>query len=178
MRTVRAVAVACSLVILAGCGIHNFGAAAGGPASSAEPPPTRSPLVPSASPSQEASVFVYNTHDAERGTKSQRPRGLTLSEFTTVTDMQWRSWGGQSAAATGRLSGTWCLPACQEEPYDVTIEVSAPTEVAGTTYYTEYTFAAPLAIPSELRDKMYQADDGTLMLPGERRASSPPSPTT
>ncbi|MFI9262529.1 hypothetical protein ACIGT4_33200 [Streptomyces sioyaensis] len=65
-----------------------------------------------------------------------RPTGFALTEFSSVSRLSWRSWGGAKAVATGRLSGNWCLPRCTGNGYPATVELSRLQRQENVSYYT------------------------------------------
>lgn len=116
-------------------------------------------------------VYVFNTYRAEQGEDDQRPKGLTASEFTSFTGLEWQKWTGESAMAKGDMSGTWCLPECRSRPYHVTVRLGAPEEIGGTTYYTRFSLADATQLPAKMRQRFEKAEgisedgSGTLMRP-------------
>ncbi|MFC3994614.1 hypothetical protein ACFOVU_01705 [Nocardiopsis sediminis] len=177
MRTTHAavIALVSPFVLLAGCS-----GAEGGPSddgTSLPPAPEETQSVPAeetasappeASPSSGADVFVFNTYGDEPGRPDREPAGLTASEFTTFTGLTWRTWEPDSAEARGRLSGTWCLPGCQDRPYEVVVELTEPQDVEGTEYFTTYEITDSGDLPEDMRQRMTDADQGRLMLPTSR----------
>lgn len=136
----------------------------------ATPSPTRSPD-PSPSPAPSGSgpaaeVYVFNTHGDEEGYADQEPEGLTASEFTAFNDLEWTRWGAEGAEGQGDLSGTWCLPECQDDPYRVPVELTGPEAVDGRLYFTRYEVGASDELPDAERKAMEEADGGMLMRPG------------
>ncbi|GAA4589015.1 hypothetical protein GCM10023194_42120 [Planotetraspora phitsanulokensis] len=99
----------------------------------------------------EIPVYVLNFHGAEEGRSDQRPGDLTLSEFSTLNQVVWQSWGPTKAAGSGKLTGTWCLPGCMDRPYEATVTLSNVSPVKGKGYFTKYEITAP--VPEELREK-------------------------
>ncbi|GAA3764146.1 hypothetical protein HDA32_004997 [Spinactinospora alkalitolerans] len=192
MRSTHVAGVLCSLVLLAGCGGQDDESRSGSMEESppASPDPGGSATADAEDGTTEgteedgggaeedgqedaaggadgaaAEVFVYNTHGNERGEDDRRPEGLVASEFTTFNDLEWRSWERESATARGDLSGTWCLPDCGEDPYEVTVTLDEPEEVDGRLYFTEYTVGGSGELPEEMREKMERSDGGRLILP-------------
>ncbi|MCH7230229.1 hypothetical protein L0U85_05045 [Glycomyces sp. L485] len=49
----------------------------------------------------------------------QMPDALMLQEFTFTSDLEWQTWGPDTAVASGRVSG-FCWPDC-EDGYEATI---------------------------------------------------------
>lgn len=51
----------------------------------------------------------------------QEPETLTLSEFSSAHDLEWEAWGGDSAVATGRITGMFCETGCEGDAYEITL---------------------------------------------------------
>jgi hypothetical protein len=85
------------------------------------------PSAAEGSTAEESAAEVYaldlTTFEGDDGEEVslQRPEGLTLSEFSSAADLEWESWGGDSAVATGRISGMFCESGCEGEAYEVTL---------------------------------------------------------
>ncbi|MFD9881564.1 hypothetical protein ACFWZT_08875 [Streptomyces alboflavus] len=58
------------------------------------------------------------------GSPLQKPAVIGLTDDVAMSSLRWKGWGGPTARATGRLSGTWCLPGCSREPYAATLTLS------------------------------------------------------
>ncbi|GAA4213357.1 hypothetical protein [Microbispora amethystogenes] len=99
-----------------------------------------------AGPAAETPVYVLNLRGSEQGRPDQRPAILVLSEFSTISAVVWRSWGPTRAVGAGKLSGTWCLPACEDAPYDATVTLSNVTPVRGKGYFSRYAVAAEVPV--------------------------------
>lgn len=69
----------------------------------------------------------------------RRPTAIGLTEFVTVSELRWGSWGDGTAHATGKLSGMWCLPECGEKPYEVNVTLSALEKQERVAYYRRAT---------------------------------------
>ncbi|MFF4777114.1 hypothetical protein ACFY05_30075 [Microtetraspora fusca] len=95
-------------------------------------------------PVEETPIYVLNLYGDENGRSDQRPPALVLSEFSTVSGMSWQSWGPGRAVGVGRLSGTWCLPRCQNHPYNATVTLSNVVPYRGDGYFTRYAVKAHL----------------------------------
>ncbi|MFD9206534.1 hypothetical protein ACFVZM_09635 [Streptomyces sioyaensis] len=121
MHKPMAVAAVCALLLTAvgvtGCGTP--------PRPRVEGPAPRP--TPSSGP-----AYVSDT----MGHPLTRPTGFALTEFSSVSRLSWRSWGGPKAVATGRLSGNWCLPRCTGTGYPATIELSRLQRRENVSYYT------------------------------------------
>ncbi|MEV8631680.1 hypothetical protein AB0395_08490 [Streptosporangium sp. NPDC051023] len=106
-------------------------------------------------------VYVINLYGAEDGRPDQRPANLVVSEFSTLKGITWRSWGPGRAVGSGKLSGTWCLPACQTNPYDATITLSKVKKVGGKRYFTRFDIGGDFPQPDSFDDTLR----GALPLP-------------
>ncbi len=108
---------------------------------------------PAAETPIETPIYVLNLYGDENGRSDQRPQALVLSEFSTVNGISWQKWGPGGAVGVGRLSGTWCLPQCQDRPYEATVTLSAVTPFKGNGYFTKYAIKADLpAAQKEMAD--------------------------
>ncbi|MER6842535.1 hypothetical protein [Streptomyces platensis] len=104
---------------------------------------------PAPSPSKaRGPVYVPDT----MGHPLTRPTGFGLTEFSTVSRLSWRSWGGEKAAATGRLGGTWCLPQCDGDGYPATLELSGLQRRENVSYYTRATVRSAHLPPRDTDD--------------------------
>ncbi|WP_017593326.1 hypothetical protein [Nocardiopsis potens] len=110
-------------------------------------------------------AYVFNTHGDEQGRPQQRPEDLVASEFTSFTGLEWQEWGTDSAVGRGELSGTWCLPECQDDPYPATVELGDPENADGTLYFTTYRVTEAEGLSEADRRAMEEADQGRLMRP-------------
>ncbi|MFF4418947.1 hypothetical protein ACFYY8_40995 [Streptosporangium sp. NPDC001559] len=135
-------AVLTMIPAVAGCG------ADGGVRVEGSAPPSKPPRGP---------VYVI----AYLGDPLRRPSRLALDEFNSVTGIRWESWGGESAVGTGELSGTWCLPDCQERPYRGTITLSELIWHERAGYYGRFTVRADGLPP----DKAKELTGGKLTVP-------------
>ncbi|GAB7032470.1 hypothetical protein AB0G35_03540 [Streptomyces sp. NPDC021749] len=113
---------ALSVVALAAVGTVGCGGPATPHTEGAAPRPTR----------VSGPVYVSDT----MGHPLSRPTRIGLTEFSTLTGLTWRSWGGPKAVATGRLSGTWCLPRCSDSGYRATVELSGLVRQENVSYYS------------------------------------------
>ncbi|MBO3731975.1 hypothetical protein [Glycomyces niveus] len=66
-----------------------------------------------------------------RNSACREPEKLTLSEFSSASDLQWEAWGGASALATGRIFGNFCASDCAGDAYLVTLVLC---EIEGDHY--------------------------------------------
>ncbi|GHC70251.1 hypothetical protein GCM10007079_01510 [Nocardiopsis terrae] len=116
-------------------------------------------------------VYVLNLYGDEEGFDDQRPTEYVASEFTTFSDMEWDEWSGAGARGGGEVLGTWCMDqGCQDDPYDVEIELGEPVEADGTRYFSAYTVTEyDEDMPEEQRDALEQADGGRLNVPARPR---------
>ncbi|MFC7329338.1 hypothetical protein [Marinactinospora rubrisoli] len=183
MSTARAAAVAAfCLALITGCGGqsveprspgsgHHASASPEAPSASAPPDsgPHGRPTPPTAGGSE---PFVYNLYRGERGREDREPEGLTASEFTTFTGLEWASWSADAATASGEVRGTWCLPDCQENPYQVTVVLSEPRTVHGTVFFTRYEVTDAPGMPDHQLELLEQVDGGRLMLPADEAEPS------
>ncbi|WP_017588403.1 hypothetical protein [Nocardiopsis ganjiahuensis] len=112
-------------------------------------------------------VHVLNMYGDEEGFDDQRPTDYVANEFTTFSDMEWDQWDGTRALGEGEVLGTWCMDqGCQDDPYDVEIELGDPVEANGTRYFSTYTVTEyDDDMPQEQRDALEQADGGQLNTP-------------
>jgi hypothetical protein len=78
----------------------------------------------------------------------QRPRAFALTEFTTLGALRWTSWGGATAEATGEVTGSWCLPACEKKGYPAKVVLSGLAEQERSAYYSRAAVTAP-GVPPE-----------------------------
>ncbi|WP_116247449.1 hypothetical protein [Nocardiopsis sp. FIRDI 009] len=114
-------------------------------------------------------TYVFNRYGDPEGYDDQRPTDYVATEFTTFGRMNWEEWSEDTARGHGELSGTWCFEQnCVDDPYEVDVELSDPTEVGGTTYFSTYTVSDPDGdMPADVREAMESADGGRLDLPPE-----------
>ncbi|WP_160049959.1 hypothetical protein [Nocardiopsis sp. FR4] len=111
-------------------------------------------------------ALVLNRYGNENGFKDRRPTDYVATEFTTFSDMEWEEWTDQMAHGEGELSGTWCMEqGCQNDPYDVEVQLGDPVEVDGATYFSTYTVTEHHDMPEEMLQAMEEADGGRLALP-------------
>ncbi|RCV52768.1 hypothetical protein DEF28_05690 [Marinitenerispora sediminis] len=174
------------LILLTGCGGGSLDSRAPGPGHHTAPstspgapstPPASPGTAPGGHPAESggegSEVYVYNLFRREQGREDREPEGLTASEFTTFTALEWDSWGADSATASGELRGTWCLPGCQNEPYQVTVVLSEPRTVDDTAFFSRYEVIEAPGMPEDQRELLRQVDGGRLMLPED--GSGPPA---
>ncbi|MEV0375184.1 hypothetical protein AB0I10_36355 [Streptomyces sp. NPDC050636] len=101
---------------------------------------------PAPKPTQAAGpVYVSDT----LGHPLRRPTRIGLTEFSTLTQLSWRSWGKPKAVATGKLSGSWCIPQCTDSPYPATIELSRLERQENVSYYTRATVRSAHLPPAD-----------------------------
>ncbi|OOC56695.1 MULTISPECIES: hypothetical protein [Nocardiopsis] len=114
----------------------------------------------------EEGTYVFNRYGDEDGFPDLRPTDYVATEFTTFSDMEWSEWSDEVAHGEGGVSGTWCLETgCQEDPYDVEVELGDPVEVGGGTFFSTYTITDYGDMSAKTRQAMQEADDGRLSLP-------------
>ncbi|MHC0434307.1 hypothetical protein ACX6XY_29670 [Streptomyces sp. O3] len=73
------------------------------------------------------------------GEPTRQPASIRLSEEVELSGLRWEDWGGPTAAATGKLRGDWCRPACDAKPYDVTVTLSGLQKQGAGAYYQRAT---------------------------------------
>ncbi|WP_214109600.1 hypothetical protein [Acrocarpospora catenulata] len=100
---------------------------------------------PGTAPASVAPVYVFNFYAAEHGKPDQHPADLVVSEFTSLKGITWRTWGPDTAVGAGKLSGSWCLPACLDRPYDATVTLSSVKTAQGQAYFSKYEIDADVA---------------------------------
>lgn len=115
----------------------------------------------------EGDVYVLNLYGDEVGFDDQRPTDYVATEFTTFSDMEWDEWDETRARGEGEILGTWCMDqGCQDDPYDVEIELGDPVEADGTRYFSTYTVTEyDDDMDEEQREALEQADGGRLNIP-------------
>ena len=72
-----------------------------------------------------------------------------LSEFTSLFGLSSRSWGGPKAVATGRVTGTWCIPDCPKSGYPATVELGRLQRQENVSYYTRATVRSTHLPPAD-----------------------------
>ncbi|GIH27917.1 hypothetical protein Aph01nite_62270 [Acrocarpospora phusangensis] len=115
---------------------------------------TPSPTAPTSStvtttPSAAGPVYVFNLFGDEQGKPDQRPGNLVVSEFSSLKDVNWQSWGPDTAVGSGKLSGSWCLPECLDKPYDATVTLSAIKQAEGQSYFSKYDIQVDLPVAQQ-----------------------------
>lgn len=116
----------------------------------------------------EGDVQVLNFHGDENGFPDQRPEDYVATEFTTFSDMEWDEWHEDGARGEGEVLGTWCMDqGCQDDPYDVDVELADPVDVDGTPYFSTYTITDYGDMPEEQRQALDDADGGRLAVPSQ-----------
>ncbi|MER5298046.1 MULTISPECIES: hypothetical protein [Streptomyces] len=88
----------------------------------------------------------------------QKPAVIGLTDDVAMSSLRWKDWGGPTARATGRLSGTWCLPGCSREPYDATLTLSGVERQDAAAYYRRATVepVRPEALPPAAVNVQFQ----------------------
>ncbi|WP_306371371.1 hypothetical protein [Nocardiopsis sp. CC223A] len=152
------VAVAVVAAAVAGCG----GGQAEAPGAAA---PDTAPQEP-ASP-DDAGAYVLNRYGDENGFDDRSPTEYVATEFTTFSGMEWDEWSQDRARGEGDLLGTWCMEQeCQNDPYEVEVELGDPVDVGGTRYFTTYTITEyDEDMTGEVRRALEGADGGRLGYP-------------
>jgi len=104
---------------------------------------------PAPSPTQaRGPVYVSDT----MGHPLTRPTGFGLTEFSSVSQLSWRSWGQEKAVATGRLRGMWCIPHCPDSGWPATLELSRLQRRENVSYYTRATVRSAHLPPRDTDD--------------------------
>ncbi|MFD9909337.1 hypothetical protein [Streptomyces sp. NPDC059063] len=88
----------------------------------------------------------------------QRPTVIGITDDVAMSSLRWKDWGGPTARATGKLSGTWCLPGCAREPYDATLTLSGAERDDAAAYYRRATVepSRPEALPPAAVNVQFQ----------------------
>ncbi|MEV7010937.1 hypothetical protein [Streptosporangium sp. NPDC051022] len=160
-RIIVAVVAALLGLMSAACGAGGVqGASPGENPVAHEAQPEAEPVTQEVTPRAEQ-VYVINLHGNEEGVADQRPANLVASEFSTLKGVTWRSWGPERAVGSGKLSGTWCLPGCQTNPYDATITLSKVRKVGDKRYFTRFGITGDFPGPTSPADTL----NGALPLP-------------
>ncbi|WP_327087999.1 hypothetical protein OIE66_37665 [Nonomuraea sp. NBC_01738] len=90
---------------------------------------------------------------AYMGDPLQRPATFALTEFSSISNVRWTSWGGGQAVGEGEVSGTWCLPGCLDHGYPATITLSGLTWLERTGYYGRFTVTSAHKLDEDLTDQ-------------------------
>lgn len=156
------VAGAAVAAAVAGCG----GGPAEAPGEGAAPSATPREPTAQASPG-DAGAYVLNRYGDENGFDDRRPTEYVATEFTTFSGMEWDEWSQDRARGEGDLLGTWCMEQeCQNDPYEVEVELGDPVDVGGTRYFTTYTITEyDEDMTGEVRQALEDADGGRLGYP-------------
>lgn len=110
--------------------------------------------------------YVLNRYQDEQGFADERPENYVATEFTNFSDLEWKEWSEDGARAEGEISGTWCIDmGCDEDPYDVGIELGDPVNIQGALYFSSYVLTEHDDMPEEAHRAMEEADDGNLLTP-------------
>ena len=117
----------------------------------------------------EGDVQVLNFHGDENGFDDQRPEDYVIGHSTTFADMEWDEWGEERAHGEGEVLGTWCMDqGCQDDPYEIEVELGDPVEVDGTPYFSTFVITEyDEDMPQEHREALKEAEDGRLGVPAE-----------
>ncbi|MCD9144453.1 hypothetical protein [Streptomyces albireticuli] len=78
----------------------------------------------------------------------RRPAALPVSETVRLAGLRWRTWGGATAVAVGRVEGAWCGPGCQEGPRRAKVTLSGLVRQDRSAYYSRAT-VEPGGLPAE-----------------------------
>ncbi|MEI5099448.1 hypothetical protein RB200_13650 [Streptomyces sp. PmtG] len=92
------------------------------------------------------------------GQPLQRPTVIGITDDVALSSLRWKDWGGPTARASGKLSGTWCLPGCGREPYAATLTLSGVEREETVAYYRRATVepAKPEALPPAAVNVQFQ----------------------
>ncbi|ASU56606.1 MULTISPECIES: hypothetical protein [Nocardiopsis] len=136
-----------------------------GPQEQASPRETRP--TPEEDADQSSGAFVLNRYGNENGFDDQTPTEYVATEFTTFTDMEWDTWADEVARGEGGVKGTWCMQeGCQDDPYEVEVELGDPVDVDGTMYFSTYTITDHgEEMSEEMIGTLEETDGGTLAVP-------------
>ncbi|MCP3015809.1 hypothetical protein NGM33_20995 [Nocardiopsis dassonvillei] len=136
-----------------------------GPQEQASPRETQP--TPEEDADQSSGAFVLNRYGNENGFDDQTPTEYVATEFTTFTDMEWGTWADEVARGEGGVKGTWCMQeGCQDDPYEVEVELGDPVDVDGTMYFSTYTITDHgEEMSEEMIGTLEEVDGGTLALP-------------
>ncbi|MEU0659452.1 hypothetical protein [Streptomyces lavendulocolor] len=74
-----------------------------------------------------------------------------VTEHSTLRRLRWSSWGGETAVATGRLTGMWCIPECGEG-FPASVELTGLLRLENVGYYTRASVRAPGVRPDSAED--------------------------
>ncbi|ARZ69648.1 hypothetical protein M1P56_02120 [Streptomyces sp. HU2014] len=69
----------------------------------------------------------------------RRPAALSVSETVRLAGLRWRTWGGPTAVAVGRVEGAWCGPGCQDGPRRAKVTLSGLVRQDRSAYYSRVT---------------------------------------
>lgn len=131
---------------------------------------------PAPSPTEEESeegTFVFNRYQDEQGYRDESPETYVATEFTSFSEMSWDEWSDEIARGSGSMAGSWCLNLdCDEDPYQVDVELGDPVEVDGVSYFSTYEVTDPGDMPEDVRQGMEAADEGRLTVPEEGGAGA------
>ncbi|MFD6095032.1 hypothetical protein ACFVWN_17845 [Nocardiopsis flavescens] len=157
-------AAAVAAVAVAGCGDGGARESGEGAAPSAAPGESAAPSPDGADAAQ---VYVLNRYGDENGFDDRRPVEYVATEFTTFSGMEWDEWSPDRARGEGGLLGTWCMEQeCQNDPYEVEVELADPVEVDGVRYFTAYTITGyDDDMTDGVRRALEDADGGKLARP-------------
>ncbi|WP_030154826.1 hypothetical protein [Glycomyces sp. NRRL B-16210] len=107
---------------------------------------------------EEAAEVFIRTIDSLEGPSepysTQRPESAIVQENFFAYELEWLTWGPETAVATGRVNGMWCWDACEKGfeaivvLCDVIDDHFSRFSVFGdfTADYPETTFESPLYI--------------------------------
>ncbi|WP_017603855.1 hypothetical protein [Nocardiopsis alkaliphila] len=115
---------------------------------------------------EDGEVRVLNYHGDENGFDDQRPQEYVIGHSTTFSAMEWKEWSRERARGGGVVLGTWCMDqGCQDDPYDIEVELGDPVEANGALYFSTFTITEYDDMPEEQRDALEQVEGGRLGVP-------------
>ncbi|RLU94641.1 hypothetical protein CTZ27_18170 [Streptomyces griseocarneus] len=85
----------------------------------------------------------------------RRPEAFTATGTVRLTGLRWASWGGPTAEGTGKVGGTWCMPACAGKPYEARVTLGGLVRQERSAYYSRAVVdvdGLPAEQHEELRD--------------------------
>ncbi|GHD23439.1 hypothetical protein [Nocardiopsis kunsanensis] len=133
---------------------------------------------PAPSPTEketEDGTYVFNRYQDEQGYRDESPEVYVATQFTSFSDMSWDEWSDEIARGSGNMAGSWCLNLdCDEDPYQVDVELGDPVEVDGVSYFSTYEVTDAGDMPEDVRQGMEAADEGRLTLPRESGGTEAP----
>ncbi|MEV5596936.1 hypothetical protein [Streptomyces sp. NPDC052496] len=143
-------AMSAAALLLSGCSDPR-GLRVAGPAVSPSPPAAAEVTDP-----------VYVSDAARR--PLQRPASFVLADSVSLTGLRWTSWGEATAEATGGLSGAWCRPGCERQPYAVKVTLSGLFKQEGQHRQDRPAFYSRATLVSDRLSPQKAAELGSISL--------------